>query len=88
MKVDVKLVTSKGRLLKLASKPTFLSSKIFSKNPVAVHKIKETLTLNSAAYVGMCFLNLSKTLMYIHTYTHSLLVFPRGLFNTKQQRPL
>ena len=31
---------------------------------VAVHKIKETLTLNRPAYVGMCILDLSKTLMY------------------------
>ena len=31
---------------------------------MAVHKIKETLTLNRPAYVGMCILDLSKTLMY------------------------
>ena len=45
-RVDVRLVTSKHKLLKLASKPTFVSSKIFNDNLVAVHKIKETLTLN------------------------------------------
>ena len=30
---------------------------------MTVHKIKETLTLNRPAYVGICILNLSKTLM-------------------------
>jgi len=46
------------KLLKMASKPTFVSSKIFNENLVAVHKIKETLTLNRPAYVGMCILDL------------------------------
>ena len=31
---------------------------------MAVHKVKETLTLNRPAYVGMCILDISKTLMY------------------------
>ena len=69
-KVDVRLVTSKHKLLKLASKPTFVSSKIFNENLVAVHKIKETLTLNKPAYVGMCILDLSKTLMYNFHYNY------------------
>ena len=67
-RVDVRLVTSKEKLSKLASKPTYVSSKIFNKNLVAVHKIKETLTLNRPAYVGMCILDLSKTLMYDFHY--------------------
>ena len=50
--------------MKLTWKPTFVSSKIFIKKLVAVHKIKETLTLNRRAYVDMCILDLSKTLMY------------------------
>ena len=67
-RVDVRLVTSKEKLSKLASKPTYVSSKIFNENLVAVHKIKETLTLNRPAYVGMCILDLSKTLMYDFHY--------------------
>ena len=63
-RVDVRLVTNEKKLLKLTSKPTYVSSQIFNKNLVAVHKIKETLTLNRPAYVGMCILDLSKTLMY------------------------
>ena len=69
-RVDVRLVTEVNQFIKLTSKPTFVSSKIFSKNLVAVHKIKETLKLNRPAYVGMCILNLSKTLMYDFHYNY------------------
>ena len=56
--------------MKLTSKQTYVSSKIFNENLVAVHKIKETLTLNRPAYVGMCILDLSKTLMYDFHYNY------------------
>ena len=69
-RVDVRLVTDEKKLLKYASKPTYVSSKIFNENLVAVHKIKETLTLNRPAYVGMCILDLSKTLMYDFHYNY------------------
>ena len=35
---------------------------------MAVHKIKEVLTLNRPVYVGICILDLSKTLMYDFHY--------------------
>ena len=69
-RVDVRLVTDEKKLLKYVSKPTYVSSKIFNENLVAVHKIKETLTLNRPAYVGMCILDLSKTLMYDFHYNY------------------
>ena len=69
-RVDVRLVTDEKKLLKLTSKPTYVSSKIFNENLVAVQKIKETLTLNRPAYVGMCILDLSKTLMYDFHYKY------------------
>ena len=69
-RVDVRLVTNEKKLLKLTSKPTYVSSKIFNENLVAVHKIKEILTLNRPAYVGMCILDLSKTLMYDFHYNY------------------
>ncbi|XP_068691376.1 uncharacterized protein [Montipora foliosa] len=69
-RVDVRLVTDKNKLLKMAAKPTYVSGKIFNENLVAVHKIKETLTLNRPAYVGMCILDLSKTLMYDFHYNY------------------
>ena len=69
-RVDVRLITDEKKLLKMASKPTYVSSKIFNENLVAVHKIKETLTLNRPTYVGMCILDLSKTLMYDFHYNY------------------
>ena len=69
-RVDVRLVTNDKALKKLTSKPTFVSCKIFNEHLVAVHKIKETLTLNRPAYVGMCILDLSKTLMYDFHYNY------------------
>ena len=69
-RVDVKLITDEKKLMKLTSKPTFVPGKIFKEKLVAVHKIKETLSLNRPAYVGMCILNLSKTLMYDFHYNY------------------
>ena len=69
-RVDVRLVTDQKKLSKLVSKPTYVNSKIFNEDLVAVHKIKETLTLDRPAYVGMCILVLSKTLMYDFHYNY------------------
>ena len=63
-RVNIKLVTEYKKLDKLTSKPTYVSSKIFNENLMAVHKIKEVLTLDRPAYMGMCVLDLSKMLMY------------------------
>ena len=63
-------MANEKKLLKLPSKPTYASCKIFSENLVAVHKIKEALTLNRLAYVGMCILDTSKTLMYDFNYNY------------------
>lgn len=67
-RVDVRLVTDHNQYLKMVSKPSFSGSKAFNENLVAVHKIKECLTLDRPAYVGMCILDLSKTLMYDFHY--------------------
>ena len=69
-RVDIRVVTTCTKLDKLTSKPTYASSKIFNKDLMAVHKIKETLMLNRPAYVGMTILNLSKTLMYDFHYNY------------------
>ena len=69
-RVDVRLSTNEKKLDKLTSKPTFVSSKIFNENLMAVHKVKETLTLNRLAYMGMCILDLSKMLMYDFHYNY------------------
>ena len=69
-RVNVRLVTDKEKLLKLSSKPSYVSSKIFNENLVAVHKIKETLLMNRPAFVGACILDLSKTFMYDFHYNY------------------
>ena len=61
---NVKLVTDEKQLLKLSSKPTFVSSKIFNENLVAVNSKLERLKLDKPPYVGMNILDLSKVLMY------------------------
>ena len=53
VRVDVQLVTDVKKLAEVTSKPLFVSMKIFNENLVAVHRLKETLTLNKPAYVGM-----------------------------------
>ena len=63
-RVNVSLITDPNKLLKHCSKPTFVSCKIFNENLVAVHEIKESLTLNKPHYVGMSIFAISKTLMY------------------------
>ena len=69
-RVNVSLITNPKKLLKHSSKPSFVSSKIFNENLVAVQKIKESLTLNCPAFVGMAILDLSKTLMYNMHYNY------------------
>ena len=50
------------------SKPTLVSPKIFSKNLVAIHKIKPVLLLNKPIYVGFSIFELSELLMYDFHY--------------------
>ena len=61
-RIDLQLIADEKKL-KMVSKPTYVSSKIFNENLVAIHEMK-VLMLNRPAYVGMCILELSKTLMY------------------------
>ena len=69
-RVIVTLINDSKKLLKHASKSTFISCKIFNENLVAIYKIKESLTLNRPAYVEMCILDISKTLMYDFHYNY------------------
>ena len=64
-RVNVKLVNTKERLRKLVAKPNLRSPpKIFSENLVSVHLKKTSLLMNKPVYLGMCILDLSKTIMY------------------------
>ena len=67
-RVNVTLVNDPEKLLKHCSKPSFISCKIFNEHLVAVHKTKISQILNRPTYVGMCILDLSKTLMYDFHY--------------------
>ena len=63
-------VEEEKRLLKLTSKPTYISNKIFDENLVGVNTKKERKKLDKPSYVGMCILDLSKTLMYDFHYNY------------------
>lgn len=69
-RVEVRLVTTASQLKKLVNRATYVNSKIFNKNLVAVHKIKQTLVLDKPAYVRMCILHLSKRVMYDFHYNY------------------
>ena len=69
-RVNVKLVNTEEKLRKLVSKPNFKSCKIFSENLVSVHMKKTSLTINKPVYLGMCILDLSKTIMYDFHYNY------------------
>ena len=62
-RIDVKLVSNKKDYLKLTSKPSYMSRKIFDNDLVAKCKNNVTLMLNKPEYTGMCSLELIKVLM-------------------------
>ena len=61
---NVYLETDPDHFLHQTAKPTYKGCKIFHENLVAVHMQKPRLLLNKPVYVGMCILDLSKTLTY------------------------
>ena len=69
-RVNIKLVNTEEKLKKLIAKPNFRSRKIFSENLVSVHMKKTSLTMNKPVYLGMCILDLSKTIMYDFHYNY------------------
>ena len=69
-RMNVKLFNNAGDYVKFVSRPTFVSSKIFDKNFVAIHRIKSVLLLNKPIYVGFSILELSKILMYDFHYNY------------------
>ena len=69
-RVDVKLVNTEEKFKKLVAKPNFKSRKIFSENLISVHMKKTSLTMNKPVYLGMCILELSKTIMFDFHYKY------------------
>ena len=66
--IDVRPVSNEKDYLKWTSKASYVLHKIFDNDLVEIYKNKVTWTLNKPAYDGMCFLDLSKVLMYKFHY--------------------
>ena len=75
---NVYLESDYNHFLRKTSKPTYVSSKVFSENLVAVNMQRERLKLDKPSYVGMCILDLSKVLMYDFHYN-----FTKGKYGEK-----
>ena len=69
-RVTIKLVTDKKKAERLAAKPNFKHCNIFSEDLIAIHMKKTFLTFNKPVYLGMCILDLSKTLMFDFHYSY------------------
>src|SRR6218665_1921029 len=67
-RVDIRLVGSAARAAKLVAKPSYERTTIFDENLVAIHMKRTKLLYNKPIYLGMCILDLSKTLMYDFHY--------------------
>ena len=69
-RVDIKLVNNKKQAENLCAKPNFNHCNIFSEDLVAIRMKKTKLVFNKPVYLGMCILDLSKTLMYAFHYNY------------------
>ena len=69
-RVKIMLVNNKKQAEKLSAKPNFKHCNIFSEDLVAIHMKKTKLVFNKPVYLGMCILDLSKTLMYDFHYNY------------------
>ena len=59
-RINVRLVNKAEDFLKYASKPTYITHKIFGKDYAAIHEIEPVLILNKLIYVGFTILDFSK----------------------------
>ena len=69
-RVDIKLISDERTAKKLVSKPNFEHRTIFDENLIAVHMKKTKVYYNKPIYLGMCILDISKTLMYDFHYKY------------------
>ena len=69
-RVDIRLVNEEKQAKKLESKPTFERRKIFCEDLAAVHMKRAKIMFDKPIYVGICILDLSKTLMYDFQYNY------------------
>ena len=69
-RVNIKLVNNKKQAEKLSAKPNYKHCNIFCEDLVAIHMKKTKLDFDKPVYLGMCILDLSKTLMYDFHYNY------------------
>ena len=72
---DIKLVNNVESAKKYVAKPNFKHLNIFSESLVAIHMKKTSLTFDKPVYLGMCILDLSKTIMYDFHYNYIALKY-------------
>ena len=72
--VNIKLVNDEvndeEQAEKLAAKPNFDHCNIFCEDLIAIHMKKTKLVFDKPVYLGMCILDISKTLMYDFHYNY------------------
>ena len=69
-RVDIQLVNTATKAKKLVVKPNFNHCTIFSRRLCAIDMKKKSLTFDKPVYIGMCILDISKTLMYDFHYNY------------------
>ena len=69
-RVNIKLANNEKQAEKLSAKPNYKHCNIFSEDLVAIHMKKTKLDFDKPVYLGMCILDLSKTLMYDFHYNY------------------
>src|ERR1043165_5429652 len=69
-RVAIKLVCDEKEAIKLAARPSYDRVTIFDENLTAIHMKRTKLYYNKPMYLGMCILDLSKTLMFDFHYNY------------------
>ena len=67
---DIKLATTQKQVEKYIYKPNYIHRTTFSDHLVAIHMAPTTLKFRKPVYLGMCILDLPKTLMYEFHYEY------------------
>ena len=70
-RINIKLLNNQKDYLKCLSKPSYMSHEIFDINLIALRKSKLALKLNKPVYIRICFLELSKIIMYEFHYAYT-----------------
>ena len=67
---NIKLVNNRDKAKKYAAKPNFKHLNIFCEDLIAVHMNITSIMFNKPVYLGLCILDLSKTVMYDFHYNY------------------